>query len=74
MKEKRSQGRSLKAQKKAAVRASITFPLDLYEALEEIAKHKTVSLAWVVREAGEKYVEDRIRQRNPTLTAARYYC
>jgi metal-responsive CopG/Arc/MetJ family transcriptional regulator len=39
-----------------AVRASITFPPDLYESLEEIAKRKRVSLAWVVRDAAEKYV------------------
>ena len=45
LREKRSQGRSLKVQKKAAVRASITFPPDLYENLGEIAKHKKVSLA-----------------------------
>ena len=57
MTEKRSQGKSLKAQKKAAVRASITFPPDLYENLEDIAKQKKVSLAWVVRDASEKYVE-----------------
>ena len=42
MKQKRSQGRSLKAQSEAAVRASITFPPDLYETLEEIAKQKRV--------------------------------
>lgn len=56
MKEKRSQSRSLKVQRKAAVRASITFPPDLYETLEELAKQKKVSLAWVVRDASEKYV------------------
>jgi metal-responsive CopG/Arc/MetJ family transcriptional regulator len=41
-----------------AVRASISFPPSLYETLEEIAKHKKVSLAWVVRDAAEKYVAD----------------
>ena len=56
MREKRSQGRSLKAQRKAAVRASISFPPDLYNTLEEIAQQKKVSLAWVVREAAEKYI------------------
>jgi Ribbon-helix-helix protein, copG family len=48
----------LKAQSKAAVRASISFPPDLYEALEAIAKQKKVSLAWVVRDAAERYVAD----------------
>jgi metal-responsive CopG/Arc/MetJ family transcriptional regulator len=62
MKEKRSQGRTPKAQRKAAVRASITFPPDLYENLEEIAKQKKVSLAWVVRDASEKYVASEVKQ------------
>ena len=50
---------SLKAQsKKEAVRASISFPLDLYKTLEEMSRQKKVSLAWVVRDAAEKYVAD----------------
>ncbi len=59
MREKKSQGKSLKAQRKAAVRASISFPPDLYETLEEIAKQKKVSLAWVVREAAEQYLSEK---------------
>ncbi len=59
MKEKRSQGKSVKGQKEPTVRASITFPPDLYKTLEEIAKQKKVSLAWVVRDAAEKYVTDK---------------
>ena len=59
MREKRSRGKSLKAQKKTAVRASITFPSDLYKTLEEIAQQKKVSLAWVVREAAEMYLTDK---------------
>ena len=43
----------------AAIRASISFPPDVYETLEAIAKEKKVSLAWVVREAAEKYITDR---------------
>lgn len=58
MRKKRSQGRVLKAQRKAAVRASISFPPDLYETLEKIAKQKKVSLAWVVRDASERYVAE----------------
>ncbi len=46
------------AQSKTAVRASITFPPDLYEALETIALQKKVSLAWVVRDASERYVTE----------------
>jgi metal-responsive CopG/Arc/MetJ family transcriptional regulator len=41
----------------AQVRATISFPPDVYETLEEIAKEKKVSLAWVVRDATEKYIE-----------------
>ena len=44
---------------KAAVRASISFPPDVYETLRGIAKEKKVSLAWVVREAAEKYITDK---------------
>ncbi|HEY1160482.1 MAG TPA: CopG family transcriptional regulator [Terracidiphilus sp.] len=47
------EGKSLKAPKKVAVRASISFPSDLYETLEELARRKKVSLAWVVRDAAE---------------------
>ena len=39
-------------------RASVTFPSDLYSTLENIAKKKKVSIAWVVREAVEKYIAD----------------
>lgn len=38
-----------------AVRASVSFPPDLYQVLEDIARHKKVSLAWVIREAAERY-------------------
>ena len=47
-----------KTQNPSLVRASISFPPDLYENLEEIAQQKKVSLAWVVRDAAEKYVAD----------------
>ncbi|MFP8832868.1 CopG family transcriptional regulator [Hydrogenophaga sp. XSHU_21] len=40
-----------------ATRASVTFPADLYAELERIAEDKKVSVAWVVRDAVEKYVE-----------------
>lgn len=41
-----------------APRASVTFPPELYETLEQIAREKKVSVAWVVREAAAKYVAD----------------
>ena len=42
----------------ATARASVSFPRELYETLERIAKEKKVSVAWVVRDAAEKYVGD----------------
>jgi metal-responsive CopG/Arc/MetJ family transcriptional regulator len=59
MRKKRGRGKSMKVQSTPAVRASISFPPGLYETLEEIAKQKKVSLAWVVRDAAERYVADR---------------
>lgn len=41
------------------IRASVSFPNDLYETLEKIAKEKKVSVAWIVRDAAEKYVGER---------------
>lgn len=38
------------------IRASITFPADVYEVLEKLAARKKVSLAWIVRDAAEKYI------------------
>jgi len=41
-----------------STRASVSFPPEVYEELEKLAAAKKVSLAWVVREAAEKYVAD----------------
>lgn len=46
-----------KAKRTVAPRASVTFPPDVYRTLEEIAKQKKVSVAWVVRDAAEEYVK-----------------
>ena len=43
---------------KSAHRASVGFPPEVYRTLEKMAKQKKVSVAWVVREAAEKYVAD----------------
>jgi len=59
MKKNKGRGKSTKMPDASTVRASISFPSHLYETLEELAKHKKVSLAWVVRDAAEKYVADR---------------
>ena len=62
MKEKRSQRRGPMANRNAPIRASISFPSELYETLENLAKRKKVSLAWVVREASERYIKSEVEQ------------
>ena len=39
-------------------RLSVTIPIETYDSLERIARKKKVSLAWVVRDAAERYVSD----------------
>lgn len=55
---KKAGTRSMKAPNANSVRASISFPPALYETLEELAKQKKVSLAWVIRDAAERYIAD----------------
>jgi len=59
MKAKKRERKKMKGQNTAQVRATISFPPDVYETLETIAKEKKVSLTWVVREAAEKYIGDK---------------
>jgi hypothetical protein len=59
MNPKKGDKKKMKAQTAIAVRASISFPPDIYETLETIAKEKRVSLAWAVREAAEKYIAEK---------------
>lgn len=40
------------------VRVSVSLPQGLHAELEQIARDKKVSLAWVMRDAAEKYVAD----------------
>ena len=42
------------------LRASVTFPRELYDTVERIAKDKKVSVAWIVREATELYVAGQV--------------
>jgi len=56
MKAKKADRKNMKTKGAAAVRASISFPPDVYETLDVIATEKKVSLAWVVREAAEQYI------------------
>ena len=55
MTEKNHMG-SKRAKEAGMPRASVSFPPELYRTLEELAKKKKVSIAWVVREAAEQYV------------------
>jgi metal-responsive CopG/Arc/MetJ family transcriptional regulator len=48
--------RDQRARREATVRASVSFPSELYHLLEQVALHKKVSVAWVVRDAAEKYI------------------
>ena len=57
MKRKKVEGAtSLKTQSASSVRASISFPPNLYATLAEIARRKKVPVAWVVRDAAEQYI------------------
>lgn len=47
-----------KGRGKPMPRASVSFPPELYKTLEDLARRKKVSIAWVVRDAVEKYVAD----------------
>ena len=55
---KRKMADGAKTQSAPLVRASISFPPGIYQTLEDIAKQKKVSLAWVVRDAAERYVAE----------------
>lgn len=44
--------------KTQSIRASVSFPTEMYKTLENIADKKKVSMAWVVREAVEMYLLD----------------
>jgi predicted transcriptional regulator len=44
--------------KPPAARMSVSLPPDIAHTLQDIAKQKKVSVAWVMRDAGEKYIAD----------------
>jgi metal-responsive CopG/Arc/MetJ family transcriptional regulator len=62
MKKTNVNGKSMKMPSTPAVRASISFPPALYETLEDIAKQKKVSMAWVVRDAAERYIASEAKE------------
>ncbi|MBN8556434.1 MAG: ribbon-helix-helix domain-containing protein [Proteobacteria bacterium] len=41
-----------------STRATASLPPDIYQTLQDIAKQKKVSVAWVIRDAAEKYIAD----------------
>lgn len=41
-----------------ATRASASLPPDIYRTLQDIAKQKKVSVAWVIRDAAERYIAE----------------
>lgn len=47
-----------KAETPSTTRMSVSLPSSLHAELERIARDKKVSLAWVMRDAAEKYVAD----------------
>ena len=50
--------RAVAQQSQKSVRTSVTLPPELHETLERMAKGKKVSVAWVIRDAAEKYVSE----------------
>lgn len=52
-----NRGRSATGKPRAA-RVSVSLPPDIAHTLHDIAKQKKVSVAWVMREAAEKYIAD----------------
>jgi metal-responsive CopG/Arc/MetJ family transcriptional regulator len=59
MKAKNGTAKKMQAKSTPVVRVSISFPPDVYKSLDSIARQKKVSLAWVVREAAEKYIAEK---------------
>lgn len=44
--------------KNAMPRTSVSFPPEVYNTLEYLAKRKKVSMGWIVREAVDKYIAE----------------
>jgi predicted DNA-binding ribbon-helix-helix protein len=50
--------RRSKDETETSTRTSVTLPSSVYTSLEIIARKKKVSMAWVIRDAAEKYVSE----------------
>lgn len=59
MVKKRGSGKRAKRKTDGMVRASSSYPRELYRMLEAIAGEKKVSIAWVMRDAAQRYVDER---------------
>jgi predicted DNA-binding protein len=44
--------------KRRSTRASASLPPEVYNTLQDIAKQRKVSVAWVIRDATEKYIAE----------------
>lgn len=53
-----------KRKPQSVVRSSISFPEPIYEEIKKIAESNKVSVAWVVREAVETYIEHQTHPLN----------
>ena len=51
--------RPLNTKAPESFRTSVTFPAEIYSTLEKIAEQNKVSVAWVIRDASEKYINER---------------
>ena len=52
------QKQSAKPEASKSVRTSVSMPPELHETLERMARDKKVSVAWIIRDAAEKYVNE----------------
>ena len=48
-----------KGRRSTTPRVSVTLPPEVHKTLEQIAREKKVSLAWVVRDAAEQYIANK---------------
>jgi predicted transcriptional regulator len=44
--------------KPRSARASASLPPDIYQTLQDIARQKKVSVAWIIRDAAERYIAE----------------
>jgi hypothetical protein len=52
---RRKRGRPV-SRRPPSVRATVSLPPDIHETLGALARQKKVSMAWLMRDAAEKYV------------------